>query len=144
MRPHSLRILTFAITALGVSACQTVPYEGQARNVSLKPKALGVISIPTDSRNEDRAKADELMMRNCSPYLPEVTSEGEVAVGTKVDSKEKTTERASSERKVASLFGIPVTTGEAGGTDGTSSSTTTQLKEWHISYKCKKADSKSL
>lgn len=116
--------------------CQTIPYQGQARNVVVKPQKEGVISIPMDARDEDRAKADSIMLRNCQPLRPEILQEGEVAVGTKTDSNGRETDRASSEHKVGSLFGIPITSGEAAGKNSSSSSTVTQVKEWHISYRC--------
>lgn len=119
-----------------LTACQTVPYQGEARNVSLKPQKEGVVSIPAQYRDEDRQKAETVMAKNCSPFAAEVLQEGEVAVGTKVESAGKETDRASTEQKVGSLFGIPLTTGEAAGKNMSSSSTTTQIKEWHISYRC--------
>lgn len=136
--------ILFAFALLSLAGCQTVPYQGKARNVSLKPKKQGVISIPTEYRDEDRAKAQTLMAKNCAPLAPEVQSEGEVAVGTTTNSKNKTTNRSSTETKVGSLFGLPVISGDAGGTNASTSSTTMQVKEWHISYKCQKKLSKSM
>ena len=133
----------FVGLAAALTGCQTVPYQGQARNVSLKPKADGVISIPTNYRDEDRSKAEGLMAKNCSPLTPEILNEGEVAVGTTTNSNEKTSNRKPSEVQVGSLFGIPLVSGDEGGTNSATSSTTTQLKEWHISYKCQK-NAKSL
>lgn len=132
------------LTLLLMTACQTVPYEGEARNVTLKPKKEGVISIPVNYRDEDRTKAETTMQKNCSPFFPEVLEEGEVAVGTKVDSSGSESDRKSTERKVGSLFGIPVVTGEAAGKDMSSSSTTTQIKEWHITYRCDRSKKVSL
>lgn len=119
-----------------ISGCQTVPYQGEARDVSVKPKNQGVVSIPLKHRDEDRAKATERMNRNCAPFPAEVVEEGEVAVGQETRSSGKETDRASSETKVGSLFGIPVMSGEAAGKNTSSTSTTTAIKEWHISYKC--------
>lgn len=141
MKKKSLLIAGALLLATG---CQTVPYEGKARNVSVKPKRQGVISIPTEYRDEDRTKAETLMAKNCAPLAPEVVAEGEVAVGKKTNSNEKTTNRNSSETKVGSLFGLPLMSGDAGGTDASTSSTTMDIKEWHISYKCQKTNSKSM
>lgn len=134
MKTKQLTLVIFSLVTL--AGCQTIPYEGKARNVSLKPKQQGVISIPTEFRDEDRTKAETLMAKNCSPLAPEVVSEGEIAVGTKTNSTDQTTNRKSNEVKMGSLFGIPVVSGDEGGTNSSSSSTVTQLKEWHISYKC--------
>lgn len=138
-------ILGFGMGLLLVLAgCQTVPYQGQARNVTIKPQKEGVISIAVNHRDEDRQKAQEMMTRNCQPYEVEVLEEGEVAVGTKTDSTGRDTDRASTERQVGTLFGVAVMSGEAGGKNTQSSSQTVSIKEWHISYKCdsKKAESK--
>ncbi|NCN40538.1 hypothetical protein GW916_04745, partial [bacterium] len=116
--------------------CQTVPYQGTTRDVTLKPRKSGVISIPTNPRDEDRMKAEGIIARNCKPLMGEITEEGEVAVGTKVDSSAKETNRDDSRAQVGSLFGIPITSGEASGKNTAASSTTTAIKEWHITYKC--------
>lgn len=134
-----MKILTFVI-AMGalslLAGCQTIPYQGQARHVTVKPQKEGVVSIPVQARDEDRAKAEAVMSKNCQPLQAQVLEEGEVAVGTKTDSTARDTTRASNERKVGSLFGIPLVTGDAGGKDTSGSATVTSLKEWHISYKC--------
>ena len=140
----SQRLVLAAVGSLMLSACQTVPYQGQARNVKMKPQVDGVISIPVEHREEDRQKAETTMANNCKPYVAQVLEEGEVAVGTKVDSNGKETDRASSERQLGSLFGIPLTTGEGAGKNTSSSSTTTQLKEWHINYKCNRSQKTSM
>lgn len=123
-------------TALVYSGCQTVPYEGQARDVKRKPQEEGIIAIPTNYKDEDRSKAVQKMQSNCTPGVYKILEEGEVAVGqeTKVSGRE--TERASTERSAGKLFGIPLTTGEAGGKNTESSQVTTSLKEWQISYRC--------
>jgi hypothetical protein len=119
-----------------MTGCQTVPYQGQARDVKRKPQQEGIVSIPLDSRPEDRTKAEERMKTNCAPLTVKVLQEEEVAVGQEVKSSAKETDRASSESQVGKLFGIPLMTGEAGGRDTASSSVTTAIKEWQISYKC--------
>lgn len=128
-------ILGLGLLAL-LAGCQTVPYQGQARNVNLKPQKEGVISIAVNHRDEDRRKAEEMMTKNCQPFEAQVLEEGEVAVGTKTDSSGRDTDRASTERQVGTLFGMPITTGEAAGKNTSTSSQTVSIKEWHISYKC--------
>lgn len=130
------KILLWSLISIVLTACQTVPYQGTARDVTLKPRKGGVISIPTNPRDEDRIKAEGMIARNCKPHLGEITEEGEVAVGTKVNSSGKETNRDDSRAKVGSLFGIPITSGEASGTNTSTSSTTMAIKEWHITYNC--------
>ena len=124
-----------AVTALFAS-CQTVPYQGQAREVKRKPMEGGVIALTVDHRPEDRMKAYEKMKSNCGDTTVKVLEEGEVAVGQTTTSNSSETNRSNSQKKVGSLFGIPLTTGQAAGTDTSTSSTTTQIKEWQISYEC--------
>jgi hypothetical protein len=76
------------------------------------------------------------MARNCSPLKPIVMEEGEAVVGQKTDASSRETKRDSTEHKVGSLFGVPLMSGEKEGKDSATSSVTTQIKEWHISYKC--------
>lgn len=130
-----LRLFIF-VGSLFVVGCQTIPYQGQARDIKRRPQAEGVIGIPLNFRDEDRAKAESKMKSNCNPGAFKVLEEGEVAIGQETKSSGKETDRASSERKVGSLFGIPVTSGEAGGKNTESSQVTTSVKEWQISYKC--------
>lgn len=124
------------LSFIGLVGCQTVPYQGQARDVKRKPRLEGVISIPTNYRPEDRAKADERMKSNCEPMPVKVLEEGEVVVGQETRTTGRESDRASTEYKAGSIFGIPVIGGEAGGKDTSSSSVTSAVKEWHISYQC--------
>jgi hypothetical protein len=117
-------------------ACQTVPYQGKAREVKRKPSEGGIIALSVDHRPEDRTKADEKMKSNCPQAKVKILEEGEVAVGQTTTSNASEAYRPSSQRKVGSVFGMPLVTGQAAGTDTATSSTTTQLKEWQISYEC--------
>lgn len=130
------RIVLLAGFALVYSGCQTVPYEGQARDVKRKPQEEGIIAIPTNYKDEDRSKAVQKMQSNCTPGVYKILEEGEVAVGQETKSSGKETDRASTERSAGSLFGIPLTTGEASGKNTETSQVTTSLKEWQISYRC--------
>lgn len=127
-----------AAALIGMTGCQTVPYQGQARNVKKKPQSNGVIAIDTNYRPEDRTKADQYMKENCAPMGVKVLEEGEVVVGQQTTSNNRETERDSTEHKVGNLWGIPLMSGEKGGKDTSSSATTTNLKEWQISYECEK------
>lgn len=130
-----LRIL-LVTSAIVMAGCQTVPYQGQARDIKRRPQADGVVGIPINYRDEDRAKAELKMKSNCNPSAFQVLEEGEVAIGQETKTSGKETDRASSERKVGSLFGVPLMSGEAGGKNTESSQVTTSVKEWQISYKC--------
>ncbi len=130
-----MKLLIFLGTVFMVG-CQTVPYQGQARDIKRRPNADGVIGIPLNFRDEDRAKAEVKMKGNCNPSAFQVLEEGEVVVGQETKTSGKETDRASSEKKVGSLFGLPLMSGEAGGKNTESSQVTTSVKEWQISYKC--------
>ncbi len=130
-----LHRLIFAMSLFMVG-CQTIPYEGQARDIKRKPQDEGIVGIPLKFRDEDRARAEQRMRSNCTPIAFKIIEEGEVAVGQETKSSGKETERRSTEQKVGSLFGIPLVSGEAGGKNSETSQVTTSVKEWQISYKC--------
>jgi len=119
-----------------LSGCATQPYLGQARDVKRKPQDSGVISIPPNFRDEDRARAEDKMRSNCGQKPFEVLEEGEVAVGEEVKTSGTETNRASNEVSVGKVFGMDIMTGEAGGKNTSGSSVKTAVKEWHISYRC--------
>ncbi len=135
MKITQLLLVATAMT-ITLIGCQTVPYEGQAREVKRKPQQEGVIALPSAPRTEDRAKADVAMKSNCSPFPVKINEEGEVVVGQEVKSSASENDRKASKASIGSLFGIPLTTGTEAGKDVQSSSTTTSLKEWQISYTC--------
>ena len=132
MKFNILSIL-FTLVTIG---CQTVPYEGTARIVKLKPQAEGIIALPLDPRTEDRSLAEQKMTLNCKPGQYEVLEEGEVVIGEKTNSSGSSEHRASSSKKVGSLFGIPLVSGSGPGTETESQQIKSQVKEWQISYKC--------
>ncbi len=132
-----MKLTVFVLgVAVILTGCQTVPYQGQARDIKRRPQSDGVIGIPLNFRDEDRAKAETKMKGNCNPSAYQVLEEGEVVVGQETKTSGKETDRASSERKVGSLFGVPLMSGEASGKNTESSQVTTSVKEWQISYKC--------
>jgi hypothetical protein len=128
----------FIIILLGMVmfGCQTIPYEGTARIVKLKPQAEGVIALPLDPRTEDRNLAEQKMTLNCKPGQYEVLEEGEVVIGEKTNSTGSSEHRASSSKKVGSIFGLPIVSGSGPGTETESQQIKSQVKEWQISYKC--------
>lgn len=124
------------LSLLLVAGCQTVPYQGQARETKKRAQEGGTISLKENYRAEDRQVADEKMKANCAPLNFKVLEEGEIVVGQKTQTDSRDTKRDDTRGEVGSLFGIPVIAGEAGGKDSQSSSLTTALKEWQISYQC--------
>jgi hypothetical protein len=133
------RIVSFcSISAIGLllNGCATVPYQGQAHDIKRRPQEEGVVGIPVKFRDEDRAKAEQHMQSNCGQLPYKILEEGEVAIGEETKTNGKETDRASNQRKVGSIFGMPVVSGEAAGKNTESSQVTTSVKEWQISYKC--------
>ncbi len=137
MKQTSLYLTLGSVMLL--AACQTVPYQGEARNVKRKPQENGVIALKENYRPEDRQKADEYMKSNCAPYPFKVSEEGEAVIGQATTSNERQNNRKSTETQVGALFGIPLMSGDQGGKDTQSSSTVTQLREWQIQYNCEKS-----
>jgi hypothetical protein len=117
-------------------SCQTVPYQGKAREVKRKPSDGGVIALDVDHRAEDRQRADEKMKSNCGELSVKILEEGEVVVGQTTNSTTSEDQRNDTRRKAGNFLGMALVTGQAAGTDSQTSSTTTQLKEWQISYEC--------
>jgi hypothetical protein len=129
-------LLALTCASLFFVSCQTVPYQGKAREVKRKPMEGGIIALQNDPRPEDRMKADEKMKSNCGDSTVKVLEEGEVAVGQTTSTDGSTDHRQGNQHKVGTLFGMPLVSGQPSGTDSHSSSTTTEIKEWQISYEC--------
>lgn len=128
----------FLALAAVMTACQSLPYQPYARDVRKKPAQGGVIALKPEHRDEDQAKAKQMMAKNCGNSTVKVLEEGEVIIGQEVKSESDTTKKdAMGAVSVGSLFGIPVTSGSRDAQDSTASSAvTTTLKEWQISYEC--------
>lgn len=127
------------ISAVAIFAgCQTLPYQPYARDVKKKPGQGGIIALKPEHRDEDQTKAKQMMATNCGASNVKVLEEGEVAVGQEVKSNADTTKSAgTSSTKIGSLFGIPLVSSGTDPKDSTnSSSVTTSIKEWQISYEC--------
>jgi hypothetical protein len=133
-------VVTLALCLNGLVACQTVPYQGQARDVSRKPQEEGTVAIPLNYRDEDRQKAEMKMSQNCTPSPVKILEEGEIAVGQETKSSGRETDRKDSQVKVGQLFGIPITSGEAGGKNTETAQVVTSIKEWQIKYRCLASD----
>lgn len=120
------------------SGCQTAPYQPYARDVKKKPGLGGVIALKPEHHEEDQTKANQMMAANCGSSNVKVLEEGEIAVGQVVKSDADTTRSAGiSSTKMGSLFGIPIVSTGSDPKDSTnSSSVTTSIKEWQISYEC--------
>jgi hypothetical protein len=117
-----------------LSGCQTMPYQPYARNVKVEPQAGGVVALKLEHQDEDRAKAQSMMVNNCGGQAVKVLEEGETVIGTETSSKE-TNDAGSNGTRVGSLFGIPVTSGAKEASKNTAT-VTTNKKEWQIRYKC--------
>jgi hypothetical protein len=118
--------------------CQAMPYQPYARDVKKKPQQGGVIALKPEHREEDSAKARQMMASNCATLPVKVLEEGEVAVGQETKSANTTSQnRGTRSEQVGSLFGLPISTVGTSPTQDTSgSSTVTSIKEWQISYEC--------
>lgn len=123
---------------LGLSACQTLPYQPYARDVKKKPNQNGVIALKAEHRDEDRAKAQMMMEANCRPAPVKVLEEGEVVIGQESTTNSNTSKNAGeSSVSMGSFLGIPMTSGGKDPSETTSAKvSTTQVKEWQISYEC--------
>jgi hypothetical protein len=127
----------FAVAVVGFAlvACQTIPYQGVARDVKVKPQTGGVIAVPTNPRVEDRTKAEQRMTSVCAPNPYKVLEEGEVVTGTVTHTNGSDTKRDDN-RQTTNLWGMNFVSGQAAGTETSSHATTSATKEWQISYEC--------
>ena len=130
-----MKLFFSTIATIALCGCQTV-YVPQARDVKKKPHSGGVIALKTDHRDEDRQKAEMMMQTTCQPQKYSILEEGEIITGQETKIVGNESHRDDSRRTAGSLFGIPVVSGQAAGTQTQQSSTTTQLKEWQFSYAC--------
>lgn len=137
-----MNLFIFSVTSAVFVSCQTIPYEGRAREVKRKPSEGGIIALTAEHRTEDRMKADEKMKSNCPNGTVKILEEGEVAVGQTTVANSSQDHRQSTQRKAGVIFGMPIMAGQAAGTDTSMSSTVTQIKEWQISYECASSSSK--
>jgi hypothetical protein len=123
---------------LGITACQTLPYQPYARDVKRKPNQNGIIALKLEHRDEDRAKATGMMASNCGPAPVKVLEEGEVVIGQESTTNSNTSKNAGeSAIPMGSFLGIPMTSGGKDPSESTSAKvSTTAVKEWQISYEC--------
>lgn len=139
MQKILLVTLIFIPATLFFTGCQTVPYQGQARDVKKKPLEGGVLALPLDPKDEDRMKAEQKMKQTCLDKEFKILEEGEVVVGQKTNTTASEDNRDNSQKKVGMIFGLPLMSGQKAGKDMSSSSTTENIKEWQISYECNRA-----
>lgn len=131
-----LNICLIAMAALIVSGCQTVPYQGSARDVKRRPGSGGQIAVPLNPRQEDRDRATERMISNCGNGNYKITSEEEVVIGETTASDQRNSYRDNTQQQAGSFLGMPVYSGDPGGVDSHSTQTRSQVKEWQIGYEC--------
>ncbi len=137
-RINIICLSSITLMALIQISCQTLPYQPYARDVKKRADAGGVIALKTDHREEDLAKAKSMMERNCNGAGVRILEEGEVVVGEKTNSRSdqntyQNSVYGTSPSGFVSAFAAPPTTNTQSG-----ESTTTQIKEWQISYECVK------
>ncbi len=130
-----ITILWIALTAI-FTGCQTMPYQGQARDVKKRNGQGGVIAIPINHRNEDRQVADEKMRSNCGASTVQIKEEGEVVTGSKSTQNNRSTNRDDTRRNEGTFLGMNVISGDAGGVDSKTETMTEAVKEWQLSYEC--------
>lgn len=112
---------TVLVTSILIS-CAT------ARVEELEPGVGGVITVSPPQDPEARSKAKALMADNCGKKKAVIVKEGYAVVGTQASGSEETSPSSST-----NLF-----TGKKVNSTHTSSNvTTSQVKEWRLTYKCK-------
>ena len=126
------------ISFIGITACQTLPYQPYARDVKKKPGQNGVIALKLDHRDEDRAKATNMMAANCGAAPVKVLEEGEVVICQEQTTNSNTSKNAGeSSQSMGSFLGLPLTSIGKDPSESTSGKvSTTSVKEWQISYEC--------
>jgi hypothetical protein len=121
-------LLLIALLAI-LASCAYVPY---ARDVK-RSSSGGVIAMHVNYRQEDRSKAEQMMATVCNGKEVKVLEEGEVVTGTKTNTAASTSEGSNSVWNLGKGFSNKPSV------DTSAESTTTQLKEWQISYTCVEA-----
>lgn len=129
-------LVVSSLTVLLLVGCQTMPYQGRARDVKKRAGQGGVIAMSIDPRPEDRQVAEQKMQATCGPQPVQILEEGEVTVGTKSVQNDRSTLRDDTRRKQGKFLGMDVVSGEAGGINTSTESTTEAVKEWQITFEC--------
>ena len=135
--------LCAAVGVLALVGCQTVPYQPYARAVKMKPDQGGVIALHSEYRDEDKAKALDMMRTACGANPYKITEEGEVVVGQTTNTNTNENTDYGNKHQVGTFLGLPVTTGSDRQNNVNSNATTTQLKEWQMTYECQVAQNDS-
>lgn len=136
----SVKLFSIGFIALCLlSGCQTMPYQGQARDVKKRREQGGVLALPINQRLEDRQVAEQKMQANCGSLKARVVEEGEVVVGTKSVQNARSSQRDDTRQNAGQFMGLQLVTGEAGGADTRTESSTEAIKEWQITYECEAA-----
>ncbi len=123
-------VVTVTVGSLWMAGCAIVPY---AREVKKKPSEGGLIALEVLHSEEDRAQADTLMHNNCGSKPVKILEEGEAVVGQRTQTNANASHRAGLEGK---KFGNFMIGGSDPSTEVSSSSVTSEVKEWQISYQC--------
>ena len=110
-----------------VALCATLGGCATARVEETEPGVGGTITLQPAQNAEAKDKAKALMAENCGAKKYKVVKEGYIAVGTETSGNQ---EEAPSQQR--DLFSGKKTNAVS----TTSSSTTRQVKEWRLQYKC--------
>lgn len=123
-------IAFITVISLWVVGCAMAPY---AREVKKKPSDSGTIALNVSHSAEDRAQADLLMRTNCGSKEFKILEEGEAVVGqrTSTNASASQTERVKGKSWGGFTIGSSAPT-----TEVSSSSVTSDVKEWQIRYEC--------
>lgn len=135
----NLKALLLVAAVIAISACQTMPYQPYARDVKKKPQTSGIIALKLEHREEDKAKAADMMKANCGANPFKIVEEGEMVVGQTTTSTASETQGYGNKKQVGTFLGMPVTSGTDASRDTNTNATTTAVKEWQISYECEVA-----
>jgi hypothetical protein len=135
-----MKLALSTLVVLGASfmttACQTIPYQGQARDVKRKPGVGGTIAVPINPQQADRDRAAEHMISNCGNGNYKITEEGEVVTGETTQASTRNDFRQNTQQTTGTFLGMPIVSGDPGGVDSATTSTRTLNKEWQMTYEC--------
>ncbi len=122
-----------AVAFLSLCNCaDLLKYQPHARTVRKQPRVGGTIALDLDHRDEDHQLAENMMQENCGSKKAQILEENEAVIGSVTESAAEA-EKAN-RHKVGKVFGMEMESGHDGRV--TSTSETTQKKEWQINYRC--------
>lgn len=124
---RSLLLAPFVFGLLTLNSCMTPP-QPYAKTVEMEPGKGGIIMIHPSEDPIAHQKAEGMMQSNCAGKKYQILKEGETKVGT---ASSGTTQNNSKE---AGFF--EKLSGISNKTESQTSTATTDITEWRITYKC--------